>query len=86
MQNQISNDKLILEGRKSLSLTNVSEVNAFNETTLKLTILDSKLTVLGENIKIVSFNKENGNFVADGIFNEIKYNYKKPTLIKRILK
>ncbi len=79
-------DKLILEGRKSLQMTGVETVDGFSEQSLKLTVGGCKTQILGENIKITSFNKNNGNLSAEGEFFEIKYNYKKKPLIKRIFK
>ena len=84
--NQKEPSKLILEARKRLSMTGVDTVDGFTEQTLRLTVSGEKLTVNGENIKIISFNKANGNLLADGIFHEIKYSKVKLPLVKRLLK
>ena len=86
MQNQIESDKLILEGRKKLSMTAVDAVDGFSENTLKLTVSGNKVIILGENIKIDAFNKATGSLQATGIFNEVKYNAKKQPIFKRIFK
>ena len=86
MQNLSEIDKITIEGRKKLNMTCVSSVDGFSESVLKLTVLDSKITINGENIKITAFNKDSGNLIAEGVFNEIKYNFKKPSFIKRVLK
>lgn len=86
MQNQIQNDMLTLDGRKKLSMTAVESVNSFSQTSLKLTVSGKTVLILGENIKIDSYNKATGSFNATGIFNEIKYSYKKQPLIKKIFK
>ena len=86
MQNLSEIDKITIEGRKKLNMTCVSSVDGFSENVLKLTVLDSKITINGENIKITAFNKDSGNLIAEGVFNEIKYNFKKPSFIKRVLK
>lgn len=85
-QNGINNEKLIIEGRRHLSLTGVESVDSFNEQCLKLTVIGNKMQILGENIKISAFNKSNGNFCAEGEFYEIKYYHKKLPAIKRVFK
>jgi hypothetical protein len=85
-QNQLEIDKLTLDGRKLLTMTGVSSVDGFGEQFLSLTVSGNKVKITGENIKISSFNKANGNLTAEGTFNEIKYNYKKAPLVKRIFK
>ena len=85
-QNLVSQERLVLEARKHLSLCGVQTVDGFNEQTLKLTVNGSKVIVVGENIKITAFNKANGNLSADGDFYEIKYSHKKEPIVKRIFK
>lgn len=85
-ENLNSQEKLILDARKSVSLTGVETVDGFNEQMLKLTINGSKMQILGENIKINSFNKTSGNLCAQGDFFEIKYFHKKQPIMKRIFK
>ena len=77
---------LILEQRKRLSISGVSSVDFFSDQCLKLTIGGSRAQIFGENLKVIAFAKEQGNFIAEGTFNEIKYNYKKPSILKRIFK
>lgn len=79
-------DKLVIECRKQLTLTGVDSVDGFSEQTLNLTVSGVKVKISGENIKIVSFNKSTGLLVADGVFNEIKYNVKKVPIVKRLFK
>lgn len=84
--NQVETDKVLIEGRKKLSMTGVDSVDGFSEQLLNLTVLGSKVKISGENIKITAYNKGTGMLNADGVFNEIKYNSKKPPLIKRLFK
>lgn len=79
-------DKLTLEGRKKLQMSSVEEVDGFSEQSLKLTVSGVKVVVLGENIKITSFNKATGSLTAEGIINEFKYLGAKKSFIKRIFK
>lgn len=86
MPNQVESDKLMLESRKRLSMTEVSSVDGFNEQTLNLTVNGLKVKVMGENIKITSFNKTTGNLTADGTFNSVSYSSKRQPIIKRLFK
>lgn len=87
MQNNvIEPDKLILDGRKKLSMTGVQTVDGFSEQSLKLTISGDRVVINGEGIKITAFNKATGNLSAEGVFNEVKYNFKKAPIIKRLFK
>ena len=87
MQDKIvKNSILTLENRKNIKITGVQSVDGFSEQTLSLTINDNKLKIVGEKLKIISFDKVTGEFNADGVINDIKYNAKKQPLIKRLFK
>ncbi|MBQ6980212.1 MAG: YabP/YqfC family sporulation protein [Clostridia bacterium] len=86
MENQLNNDKLEIIGRKRLAMSGVEAVDGFSEQVLNLTVLGNKVKITGEKIKITAFNKATGTLMADGVFNEIKYNAKKVPLLKRIFK
>ncbi len=85
-ENVISQEKLVLDARKNISLSCVETVDGFNEQMLKLTVNGSKVQILGDNIKITAFNKANGNLCAQGDFYEIRYSHQKQPLVKRIFK
>ena len=85
-QTPIEAEKLILDGRKRLTMTGVQSVDGFSEQVINLTISGNKVRIIGENIKITAYNKASGSLSADGNFNEIKYNYKKTTFVKKIFK
>jgi hypothetical protein len=87
MDNQIiSNDKLVLENRKKLSMTEVKSVDGFTEQLLNVSLKDVKVKITGENIKISAYNKDSGNLVAEGNFKEIRYIVKSGPLIKKVFK
>lgn len=79
-------DKLVLDGRKKLSMTGVQSIDGFSDQVINLTINGNKVRIIGQNIKITAYNKAVGNLTADGLFSEIKYNHKKTSLIKRLFK
>lgn len=80
------NVSLLLENRKKLTMSRVESVDAFTEQTLTLTVVGDKVQIIGQKLKVVSFNKSSGALVVEGIVNEIKYNFKKPPFYKRIFK
>lgn len=83
---KIESSKLVLEDRRVLSMTGVQSVDGFGETFVKLTVSGVKVNVLGQKLRITAYNKVTGALSVDGLVNEIKYNYKKPPLIKRVFK
>ncbi len=85
-QNGIDADRLILDGRKRLTMTGVTAVDGFTEQDLKLTVGGVKVQIFGESIKITAYNKATGSLTADGLFSQIKYNVKKTPLSKRLFK
>jgi len=77
MENQNVLHKIEIENRRKLSVTGVESVDGFTEQILNLTTGGIKLKILGDKIKITSFNKSNGQLLAEGDFTEIKYGAKK---------
>ncbi len=86
MQNGLENFRLELDNRKKLTMSGVETVDGFTASNLKLTVNKIRVSIVGENIKISSFNKATGLLIADGIFNEIKYLGEKSSFVKRIFK
>lgn len=86
MQEQVNADKLEILGRKRLAMSGVETVDGFSEEQLRLTVSGVKVKISGEKIKITAFNKATGTLMADGVFNEIKYNAAKVPLMKRVFK
>lgn len=79
-------ERLTLDARKKLTLTNVNSVDGFSDRELKLTVSGKKVDIKGQNIKITAFNNVSGNFTADGEFIEIKFGGAKTPIVKRIFK
>lgn len=84
--NQVNSDRIEIIGRKRLAMSGVEAVDGFSEQQLRLTVSGIKVKITGEKIKITAFNKATGTLMADGVFNEIKYNAAKTPLIKRVFK
>lgn len=79
-------DKILLDGRKRLEMTGVTAVVGFSEQKLCVAVSGKKVTATGSGIKITAFNKDTGNFAAEGLFDSIKYDEKKQPLLKKIFK
>ena len=86
MEGNINNDKLILESRKRLTMTNVEAVNGFTDTFLNLTVNGKNVKIVGSKLKITAYNKNTGNLTCDGEINEIKYGAIKQSVFKRMFK
>ena len=76
-QTSIEADKLVLDGRKRLSMTGVQSVDGFSDQVINLTVSGNKVRIIGDGLKITAYNKATGSLSADGNFTEIKYNGKK---------
>jgi len=77
---------LLIENGKKLTLSKVDSVDAFSTEILRLTVNGKRMTFSGSGIKIISFNKEMGDFKAEGEFKEIKFDGAKIPIIKRLFK
>ncbi len=80
-------EKIIIDKRKHMEITETKEIDEYGEKEIKLTLLDGvRLSVLGSNLKIVSFSKESGNLVLNGDIFEVKYKQKSVSFLKRVFK
>ena len=65
---------VIIEQRKTLSVSAVESVVAFSEVKIILALLGGgKLTVVGSGLKISGFSKASGSFTAEGTVKGITY-------------
>ncbi len=67
------NQNIIIENRNKTNVTGVIDVISFDDETVLLNTNEGKITVKGENLKIESFNNENGDLVCGGKINAIVY-------------
>lgn len=73
MQEQSNQSVFTLEGRRKLTMTCVESVDSFSDTAIILTVGGKKVTIGGENLKILTFSQGNGNFAANGEVNSVKF-------------
>lgn len=65
---------VIIEQRKTLSVSAVESVVAFSEVKIVLALLGGgRVTVVGSGLKISGFSKANGSFTAEGTVTGITY-------------
>lgn len=79
------NNKIILDNRNKISITGVTKMISSNDTTLIMQIKNTKLCVMGKQIKIDRLDINTGLLEASGEFDSIKYNAN-AGLFKRIFK
>ena len=78
---------ITVEGQRKICVTAVSEVESITAECIRIIINGGKrLVVMGANLKMGAFSKQNATFSAEGVINEIKYAGQKSTLMKKLLK
>ena len=65
-QGIISNQNIIVENRERINVSGVTDVISFDDETVLLNTSAGKLTVKGDDLRIVSFNTETGDLTAEG--------------------
>ena len=84
--NLTKNHFINIDNRSRGEVGAVSEVLSFGENELCLATALGKLTICGKQLKIVNFLSEQGKLTFCGSVNSIRYDEKKPPLLKRIFK
>lgn len=77
---------LTLEQQKKLTLTGVTSVDAFSDTSITLNIGGVKAVISGTRLKVVAFSEGSGNFAATGEFVSIRYGSAKGSFWRRLFK
>lgn len=62
-----------IENRKKFSATQIQSVDSFSSNQLVLSYSGGRIVVTGSDLKITSFSKSNGSFVATGMINGVRY-------------
>jgi hypothetical protein len=82
---QDTKHSVMLEQRKSLSISGVESVGSFSEVKIVLVLVGGeRLSVVGSGLKITGFSKASGSFTAEGEILGITYGGK--SLAARIFK
>lgn len=64
---------LMLSDRKVIKITAVSEVLAFDETSVSMSVGESVLTVSGSALSVSSLSLENGEITVCGVIDAVVY-------------
>ena len=79
--------QIVLKDKKAFSATEVKDVLSFSDKEIKLVLNSGKrLNVEGGGLKITGFNKNCGDFFAEGEIAVIKFAGAKENFLKRIFK
>ena len=83
----ISLHTITIENKQRVNTTCVSEVLAFSDKEIKLKLKNNNiLFIYGVNLKISCFDNKNGNFIASGIIESVRYKDAQDNLIKKVFK
>ena len=80
---------LVLEDRKVLKASGVSDVEGFDETKIYAMLEGLSFTIGGKNLKVISFSAESGNLVVEGEIDSVTYSNalsRKAGLFERIFR
>ena len=69
----ITNHSIILENRKSLTLSGIEECIGFDDETIRLKTKLGELYIKGLGLHIINFDTNSGDLTADGRINAIIY-------------
>ena len=67
------NHSISMKNREGLTITEVDDVESFDEEKVIVHTSMGVLTVLGSDFRIHKLNVDDGNLVIDGVVDEIKY-------------
>lgn len=73
MQTDNKSHNLVLEGRKNLRISAVSDIDSFTESKIVLSTSMGELVIKGENLHIISLEPDNGDFLMTGTINSLVY-------------
>lgn len=78
---------LQIENANRLCMTGISEVESFSESKIVALISGKdRITIIGSNLKISVFQKENGNLRLDGEIRQVTYSAGKLSAVSKIFK
>lgn len=78
---------LQIENANRLCMTGISEVESLSESKIVAVISGKdRITIIGSNLKISVFQKENGNLRLDGEIRQVTYSAAKLSAVSKIFK
>lgn len=64
---------VIIQDRKSISMTGITDVGSFDEETLNIETDSCRITVRGQNLQITNLNLDSGELSAEGEIISLMY-------------
>lgn len=80
---------LVIDERKKLKATGISDVEGFDETKIYAMMEELSLTIGGKNLKVISFSSETGDLFIEGEIDSVTYSKalsRKAGLLARIFR
>lgn len=86
--NNIISGSIIIENRKTINLSGVSECMGFDDETISLNTKLGKLTIKGAGLHIQSFDTSTGELTAEGRIHAVAYttNDSKQSFLSKIFR
>ncbi len=82
-----NNHKIIIENRNEVLISSVLEVLSFSEKEIKIKLFNNTvIKIMGENLKIIGFDNQSGNFKMKGLIINLAYKGKEESFFKKVLK
>lgn len=85
----MENHNLVLENRNSLKITQVSDVDAFDEQTIKINLQDGAMIVKGQGLNIEKLALDEGEIKMSGRIDSMYYTEKgknREKIVKKIFR
>ena len=70
---EIRSHNITVEGRKSVRISGVNDIDSFTENKIILSTVMGELIIKGEDLHVISLNSENGDFTMFGSVNSFMY-------------
>ena len=78
LRSEAADHHVILEGRESLSVSGVEEVESFDETTIVMSTSKGSLVVRGEDLHIEKLSLDGGDLLVEGTVDSLTYEEEEP--------
>lgn len=69
----LNSHRLIMEDRKRIVLTGVKDILSFDEEAVSIITVMGKAVIRGKNLRIESFDNDNGDMAVEGSFDALVY-------------
>ncbi len=85
MREEIKESVLTIEQQRKITMSGVTSVDAFSETSILLTVNGKRVKIEGSKLKVLTFSEGSGNFAASGEVTLVKFG-QQGKFLSRLLK